>query len=280
MSLETGRTYTLDVVSERRIGLDLGRDGEALVLLPRREVPDELAVGDTVQAFIYTDSEDRLTATLKTPLVQLGDFACLEVVEVTRHGAFLDWGLDKDLFLPYSEMFEPVHEGDRVVVALDHGARGRVVAHARLARYLSDDLHNLRVGQQVTALVFGFNEHGALIVVDDEWQGMIHDSELHRRVRVGDRLTGFVKELRRDRKVEVSLVRPGAVARIDDATGRILAALDEDGGRLMLHDKSPPAAISRRLGISKKAFKKAVGGLLKEGRIRFVDGGIEAVGQD
>lgn len=277
MSLETGRTLTLDVISERRIGLDLGRDGEALVLLPRREVPDDLAVGDSVEVFIYTDSEDRLTATLKTPLVRLGEFACLEVVEVTRHGAFLDWGLEKDLFLPYSEMFEPVHEGDRVVVTVDHGARGRVVAHARLARYLSDDLHNLRVGQEVSALVFGFNEHGALVVIDEEWQGMIHDSELHRRVRVGDRLVGYIKELRRDRKVEVSLMRPGAVARIDDATSRVLEALRADGGRLMLHDKSPPEAIGRRLGISKKAFKKAVGGLLKEGRIRFVEGGIEAV---
>ena len=274
--LDAGRTYTLEVLRDVRIGLHLGLDGEELVLLPRRLAPDDVSVGDTVSVFVYTDSEDRLTAPPEVPLAQLGELACLDVVDVTPHGAFLHWGLDKDLFLPFSEMHDPVRVGDRVVVYLSHGARGRVIANARLARHLSDDLRDLEVGQPVKALVFGFNDHGALVVVDERWQGMIHDSELHSVVYIGDQLDGFVKELRRDRKVEVSLVRPG-LARIDDATQRILDALTEEGGTLQLHDKSPPAAISARLGISKKAFKNAVGGLYRQRRIRFVPGGIALV---
>lgn len=274
--LEAGRYHTLEVLRDVRIGLHLGRDGQELVLLPRKDVPDDASVGDTLRVFVYTDSEDRLTATTAEPFAAVGDIAVLTCVDVTPHGAFLDWGLDKDLFLPFSEMHVPVHPGDRVVVGIGQGARGRVVAGARLARFLSDDLRDLQVGQPVKALVFGFNEHGALVAVDRRWHGMIHDTELHARVHVGDEIDGFVKELRRDRKVEVSLVRPGP-ARIDDATARILDALQEDGGTLMLHDKSPPEAISRRLGISKKAFKKAVGGLYRQRRIRFVDGGIAAV---
>jgi len=275
--LDPGRHHDLEVLRDVRIGLYLGRDGEELVLLPRRHVPDDAKVGDTLRVFLYTDSDDRLTATTQQPLATLGDLAVLTCVDVTPHGAFLDWGLDKDLFLPFGEMHDPVQRGDRVVVGLSLGARGRVVAGARVARFLSDDLRGLQVGQQVKALVFGFNEHGALVAVDRRWHGMIHDSELHARVRVGDELTAYVKELRRDGKVEVSLVRPGPVARIDDATQRVLDALQQDGGTLMLHDKSPPREISRRLGISKKAFKKAVGGLYRQRRIHFVDGGIQQV---
>lgn len=272
--LEAGRTYTLSIVRDARIGLHLGRDQEELVLLPRRHAPEDYAVGDSIEVFVYTDSEDRLSATTERPKAQLGELACLEVVAVTPHGAFLDWGLDKDLFLPFSEMHHPAREGDRVIVKLTHGARGRVIANARLARHLSDELAGLEIGQAVKAWVFGFNDHGALVVVDRRWQGMIHDSELHAPVQIGTELDAFVKELRRDRKVEVSLVRPG-VARIDDATQRVLTALSEEGGTLLLHDKSPPQAISRRLGISKKAFKKAIGGLYRARKIRFVPGGIE-----
>ena len=271
--LDAGRHHTLQVLRSVRIGLYLGRDGEELVLLPRRDVPDDAAVGDELRVFVYTDSEDRLTATTAEPLVTVGDIAALTCVDVSPHGAFLDWGLEKDLFLPFSEMHQPVRPGDRVVVGVETGARGRVVAGARLARFLDGDPRALEVGQAVKALVFGFNPHGALVAVDGRYRGMIHDTELHEPVSVGQALDAFVKEVRPDGKVEVSLVRPGP-ARIDDATARILAALDEEGGTLMLHDKSPPAAIADRLGISKKAFKKAVGGLYRERRIRFVEGGI------
>ena len=286
MELALGRTQTLTVLRSTRTGHWLGRDGEELALLPHRlaapddeELPD-LSEGDDLEVFVYLDAEGRPTATRQQPAMERGELACLTVVDVTEHGAFLDWGLDKDLFLPFGEMHDPVRPGDRVVVGLDLGARGRLVASARMNRVLEGDPRELQVGQPVKALVYGWNDHGALVAVQRRHVGMIHDSELHRRVRIGDEVSGYVKEIRRDRKVEMSLLPPGGRERVDAATQKILDALAEEGGRLMLHDKSPPDAIAARLRMSKKAFKKAVGGLYRQRRIRFIEGGIESVEHD
>ena len=272
--LEPGRTYVLEVREDRRIGLVLGR-GDDTVLLPRREVPDDVAVGQKVHAFLYVDSEDRLSATLARPRGEVGEFAALRVVDVSEVGAFLDWGVPKDLFLPFAEMFSPVRRGDDVVVHIGHCARGRPVATARLARHFDRDTRDVEVGQPVELIVYGHNEHGALVVVDRRWSGMIHRDELHRRAPVGLHLRGFVKDVRPDGRLEVRLRplgREGAVA----AEEVLLDALRRAGGTLDLSDASPPEVIRARLQLSKKAFKQAVGGLYRKGLIRLVDGGIVA----
>ena len=270
-----GQTLTLPVTQDLRVGLVLAR-GESEVLLPRREVPDHVSVGDELTVFLYTDTEDRLSATLQRPLVEVGQFACLQVVDVTPHGAFLDWGLDKDLFLPFGEMFAPVHPGQRVVVHAGLGARGRVVASSKLNRHLDRGIDHLKVNDEVALMVYGFNDFGALVLVDKRYGGLLHDSEIHRRLSIGDELKGWVKELRPDGRIEVR-TRPLGLDGVRSAQATILEALQDAGGHLPLHDKSKPAEIERALRMSKKAFKRAVGGLYREGRLRLVDGGIELV---
>lgn len=273
--LLAGKSYTLSVLEDLRVGLVLGVGGFE-VLLPRREVPDDAKIGDKLDVFLFTDTEDRLSATLQQPKARLGEFACLRVVDVTEHGAFLDWGLDKDLFLPFGEMFTPVHLGQDVVVHLGLGARGRVVATSKLARHLDRDVRDVEVGQPVDLLVYSFTDHGVLVLVDKRWAGMIHSSEIHQRLSMGVNLRGWIKEVRPDGRLEVRLQPPG-IAGVEASQQAVLRALDEEGGRLGLHDKSAPADIERRLRMSKKAFKRAVGSLYKAGQIRLVDCGIERV---
>lgn len=273
-----GQTLTLTVREDIRVGLVLGQ-GPDEVLLPRREVPDNAKVGDQLTVFLYTDTEDRLSATLKRPRAQVGEFACLRVVDVTPHGAFLDWGLDKDLFLPYGEMYTEVHPGQDVVVHLGLGARGRVVATSKLSRHLDRDTRELRVGQQVRLLVYGYNDYGALVLVDRRWSGLLHDSEIHQRLQIGQELDGWIKEIRPDGRLEVR-TRPLGTAGMEAERQAVLTALESAGGRLDLHDKSKPTEIERALRMSKKAFKRAIGGLYREGLIRLVEGGIEQVHPD
>lgn len=273
--LEPARSYTMKVKQDIRVGLVLGL-GDDEVLLPRREVPEGALVGDELHVFLYVDGEDRLSATLARPRAELGDFAALQVADVTDHGVFLDWGIDKDLFLPFSELVEPLHPGNRVVVRVGLCARGRPVATARLGRHFERDLRSLSVGDEVDLLVLRFIEHGALVLVEGRFEGMIHRDEQHRRLAPGTALRGYIKDLRPDGRVEVRLRpigRDGAAA----AEQAVLEALEHGGGHLDLHDKSPPELIQQRLRLSKKAFKQAVGALYRQGQIRLVQGGIERV---
>ena len=276
--LEPARTYSLTVKQELRVGLVLGRADDE-VLLPRREVPEDVAIGDELRVFVYVDSEDRLSATLARPHGELGDFAALRVADVTEHGVFLDWGIDKDLFLPYAELIEPLHPGDDVVVHIGLCARGRPVATARLSRHFDRDLGSLTIGDEVDLIVLRFIEHGALVLVNGRHEGMIHRDEQHRRLASGARLKGYVKDLRDDGRVEVRL-RPVGRQGAQAAEQAILEALERAGGQLDLHDKSPPELIKQRLRMSKKAFKQALGGLYRQGRVRLVPGGVELVVPD
>ena len=232
-------------------------------------------MGERLDVFVYHDSEDRLIATTLKPRIEVGGFACLKVVAVNHVGLFLDWGLPKDLFLPHSEEKRPLQVGDHCVVHayLDPRTR-RVTATARLDRYLDNTPARYRRGQAVELLVVERTDLGFKVIVDGRHWGLLHKNELIKPLRSGQRTTGYIRELREDGKINLSLQPQGREA-ADSLSEQILARLRESGGRLALSDKSSPEDIVRQFGVSKGSFKKAIGGLYKQGLIAILDEHIE-----
>lgn len=272
-----GRFNSLQVVKHTEFGLYLDGGPQGEILLPKRYVPKDEPTepGEWLNVFVYLDSEDRVIATTLKPRVQVGGFASLKVVEVNRIGLFLDWGLPKDLLLPHSEEKRPLQVGDYCVVYcyLDERSR-RITATARLDRYLDNTPANYRVGQEVDLLVVERTDLGFKAIIDGQHWGLIHKNELFKFVRNGMSEKGFIKEVRADGKISLSLQPVGQAAR-DDLGEKILETLREAGGRLDVSDKSAPEVISRAFGVSKGNFKKAIGGLFKQGAIAIFDDHIE-----
>ena len=271
-----GRYNSLQVTKYTDFGLylDGGADGE--ILLPKRYIPkgEELEVGDWLNVFVYLDSEDRLIATTQKPKVQVGGFASLKVAEINRVGLFLDWGLPKDLLLPHSEEKRPLQVGDYCVVYvyLDQRTR-RITATARLDRYLDKTPARYVSGQQVDLLVVEQTDMGFKAIINNEHWGLIHNNEVFKFLRSGMRERGFIREVRADGKISLSLQPVGREA-ASSLSEQILAKLREAGGQLTLSDKSSPEQISSLFGVSKGNFKKAIGGLYKQGQIVIEADGI------
>ncbi len=271
-----GRYNSLQITKYTDFGLylDGGADGE--ILLPKRYIPkgEELEVGDWLNVFVYLDSEDRLIATTQKPKVQVGGFASLKVAEINRVGLFLDWGLPKDLLLPHSEEKRPLQVGDYCVVYvyLDQRTR-RITATARLDRYLDKTPARYAPGQEVDLLVVEQTDMGFKAIINNEHWGLIHNNEVFKFLRSGMRERGFIREVRADGKISLSLQPVGREA-ASSLSEQILAKLREAGGQLPLSDKSSPEQISSLFGVSKGNFKKAIGGLYKQGLIVIEADGI------
>lgn len=251
--------------------LDDGEGGD--ILLPRREIPKNVeAEPDAwLDVFVYHDSEDRRIATGRTPRVKLGQFAALKVVDINRTGIFLDWGLSKDLFMPHSEQKRPLQVGDWVVVhAYQDKYSARLLASAKLESFAKFDAteSGYQPNDAVELLVTERTEHGYMCLVDNQWLGLLHAHEALVPVRVGQKLSGYIRELRADGRLSLSLQMHGQQVR-DALSEQILVALDEEGGRLGLSDKSSAAAIAERFGVSKGNYKKTIGQLYKQGLIEI-----------
>ncbi len=274
--LHIGNTNTLTIARAVRFGMYLASDGEE-ILLPRKHVPDGVAVGDTVDVFVYTDSEDRVVATTRRPLAEVGEFAALRVRDAIRIGAFLDWGLDKDLFVPCQLQRTPMRRGEVhvVYVCLDEVSR-RVMGSAKLTRFLSEDTAELTQGQKVELLIHERSDIGLGAVVDGKYAGLLFHNEVFERLEVGNRRQGYVKRIREDGKIDLSLQPQGYVALMQTQSD-VLEALTAAGGFLPLTAKSDPNAVYSQLGISKRAFKKLIGDLYKKRRITISDDGIRLV---
>lgn len=271
--LAIGLYHTLTVLERRGDALLLG-NGADCALLPVTDLPPGTAIGDRVRVFVHTGSDGTPVATTRTPHAIVGEFACCHVVDVSPHGAFLDWGLAKDLFVPFREQHRPMAVGERHVVAVYLDERtNRVVGTSRLGKHFGYDASALREGQEVRLLVYGFNGLGTQVVVENRYAGLVYESETFRPLAVGDVATGWVRRVRDDGKLDVTLQRLGREAAVD-AQAILVARLLEAGGTLPLHDKSPPAEIARVLAMSKNTFKKAVGGLYKAGRLALLPDGI------
>lgn len=252
--------------------------GPHRVLLPATEVNTSMKDGDRLEVFLYQNSNGELAATLKQPKAQVGEFALLKVSAVTRHGAFLDWGLDKDLLVPYSEQPERMRVGRNYIVRIYLDNQGRTVATARIDHCLEKEKEkiDLREGQEVDLLLWEYTDLGAKVIINHRYGGLLYRDDLLPGQRRGDRFKGYIKRLREDQKIDVSL-RRGGVEEVKEAQQTILEALDREGF-LPLHDKSSPLEIKQLLGMSKKLFKKAVGGLYKNRLIELTDNGIRRKG--
>ena len=264
-----GRYNSLQIVKHTGFGLylDGGPDGE--ILLPNRYIPKDTPteVEDWLNVFVYLDSDDKLIATTEKPKVQVGEFASLKVVQINRVGLFLDWGLPKDLLLPHSEEKRPLQEGDYCVVYvyLDKHTR-RITATARLDRYLDKTPPRYKAGQEVDLLVVERTDLGHKAIINGQHWGLIHKNEAFKFLRGGMREKGYIREVRADGKISLSLQPVGSEA-ADALQALILQKLQENQGSLAVGDKTPPDEIARLFGVSKGNFKKAIGGLYKQGRI-------------
>ncbi|MFR0718041.1 GntR family transcriptional regulator [Pseudomonas putida] len=272
-----GRYNSLQIVKHVEFGLylDGGADGE--ILLPKRYIPKDTPteIDDWLNVFIYLDSEDQLIATTETPKLQVGGFASLKVKDINNAGIFFDWGLSKDLLMPYSEESRPLKIGDYCVVHayLDKRTR-RITATARLDRYLDRTPADYSVGQPVELLVAGETPMGFKAIINSRHWGLIHKNEVFKFLRSGMHVEGFIKEVRHDGKIALSL-QPVGKALGDSLQEQIMARLQAEGGTLAVCDKSDPQLISQLFNVSKGNFKKAIGALFKQGRIVIHDDRIE-----
>lgn len=272
--LNIGKFNTLQIVKRTPQGLYLDSDkGE--ILLPNKYIPEAIEIGDSVDVFIYTDSEDRLIATTLKPYALLDEFACLEVKHTTTFGAFLDWGLEKDLFVPLKEQHRMMQEGQKYVVRVCLDARTeRLIGVSKLAAFLSKDTENLQEGQEVSLLVHEFTTIGIMCIIDNEYSGMLYKNEVFKSLRVGDVLNGYIKNVRDgDGKIDISLRQEGFKG-IRDESDIIIESLKENDNFLPYNDDSTPEEIKHQFQMSKKTFKKLIGILYKQGKIVILDGGI------
>lgn len=246
---------------------------EGDVLLPLRLLPKGAEPGSQLNVFVYIDSDGRLTATTKRPRAVVGEFALLKVVETTTVGSFLDWGLEKDLLLPFGEQMEPVRRGNQVLVRIFLHGSGRIAASAKLDKFIIPADDSVAEGAEVELLVYTFTDLGAKVIINNRFGGLIFHTEMVVKPVCGERLRGFVKKIRDDGKVDVTLRKGGASEAAEDRD-KVLAALATHDGFLPLTDKSSPEAIAALLRLSKKSFKKAVGGLYKEGTVSILPEGV------
>jgi len=255
------------------LSLESGGD----VLLPKRQVPNDLEVGDEIDVFLYNDSEDRIIATVDEPFAELGQFACLEVTDVVKFGLFLDWGLPKDLLVPQSEVVRPLYNGDRCVVrvCLDEESN-RLYATTKITGFLEINCSDFKEGDQVDAMIYEFSDLGASVIVDGDYRAILHKSDMTEDLKIGDQKSFYVKSFTEDYRMNLSLRKPGFRGILDSKT-LILNLLKESNGVLKLHDKSSPEEIRNVLKISKKAFKQSIGRLYKDGLINISADGIQLI---
>ena len=258
--------------------LEGGEVGE--ILMPNAYVERGVRIGDRVTVFVYLDQEERLVATTETPLARVGQFACLTVSWVNEFGAFLDWGLMKDLFVPFREQRRKMEVGRYYIVYIYiDEASHRIVGTAKVDRYLQPAAAGAyRKGEQVALLVQGRTDLGYKVIVDHKYSGLVYHDQAYAELHTGDELTGFVSQVRRDGKVDVSLQSLG-VSRFRDFADQLLDELEQAGGTLPYCDDSSAEDIAERFGVSKKTFKRAVGALYKASQIHLIEGGISLGGQ-
>lgn len=271
---EIGKINTLAVVRETANGLYL--DGEELgeILMPTKFVTPEVKEEEKATVFVYTDSEDRLVATTEKPLAKVGDFACLRVNAVTSIGAFLDWGLPKDLFVPFSEQNAKMREGGEywVYVYLDL-LTNRVVASAKLHKFLDNTPPPYQIGDEVDIIILEETDLGYKAIVNEEHTGILYRNQVFSSLIPGMKTKAYIQKIRDDEKIDLLLEKPG-YEKVDAISQRILTELKNNRGFLAVSDKSSPEMIHSMFGISKKNFKKAVGALYKQRLIDFHSDGI------
>lgn len=275
--IQLGDYNTLKIVKTTDFGLYLDGGEEGEILLPSRYVPHHYQIGDLIKVFIYLDQEERLIATTETPLARVGDFAYLEVAWVNQYGAFLNIGLTKDLFCPFREQKIRMKQGDRhiVYVKIDEESY-RMMATAKVDRYLNSERPPYKHGDEVNLLVWQRTDLGFKVIIDNKYQGLIYDNQIYRHLHTGDTMKGYIDHIRQDNKVDITL-QPTGRAHTEEFSAILLQYLKDNNGHCPLGDKSPSELIQDYFSVSKKTFKRAIGDLYKQRLIKIGDNGIDLI---
>jgi len=272
-----GKYNQLNIVAITDTGayLDGGELGE--ILLPKRFLPEQCDVGQNIEVFLYLDSADRLVATTEKPLAQVGEFVSLKVIQVNKMGAFLDWGLPKDLLVPYNQQHTEMEVGKYYLVRVFLDQRtDRIAASSKLDKFIDIWPAEYQTGEKVNLIIGGKTDLGFKAIVNDLHWGLLYDNEIFQPLRIGKKISGYIKQVREDGRLDLILTR-GSKNKVNDFSEKLLAHIADNGGLSPLHDKSSPELIQRTLGVSKKTFKATVGNLLKKGKIALVKEGIKLV---
>lgn len=273
--MQIGKTQILKVNRHAEAGVYLADANGTEILLPNRYVPEICHIGDTLEVFVYTDGEDRPIATTVKPFAEIGQFALMTVKQITDFGAFLDWGIMKDLLVPFSEQRGDLKEGDKVFVYVyEDGVTHRVCASARWEKFTNSDVTSLNAKDKVSLTVASKTELGYKVVINGEFKGLIFSSDVFKPLHIGDKTEGYIEKVREDGKVDVRLKQNGYGA-ISAEAEKILDKLKSEGGFIPVTDKSEPELIYSLFGISKKTYKKAVGDLYKRRMIAILYNGIK-----
>jgi predicted RNA-binding protein (virulence factor B family) len=274
--MELGHYNTLTIARETQVGLFL-TDGKDDVLLPLKYVPKEYNIGDEIIVFVYLDHEERPVATTLEPYILMDEFGLLRVNYVNQFGAFLDWGLEKDLFVPFKEQARPMEKGKRYLVfAFIDKKTNRLMASSKTNQFLKNDELTVSVGDEVDLIISHITEVGINVIINDIHKGLLYKDQVYDDIRTGDRMTGYIKAIRPDHKIDVTLHKFG-YRNVEPNAEKILDELRASRGFLRLNDNSHPEDIKTVLKMSKKTFKKAIGSLYKDKLIEIKDDGIYLV---
>jgi len=271
--VELGKFNRLEIVKEVDFGyyLDGGEFGE--ILLPHNSTDQLHKIGDTLDAFLYKDSDDRLIATTNTPLAQVGEITSLKVVALTPVGAFLDWGLEKDLLVPFAEQASQMIEGNKYLVLVYIDVSGRIVASSKLDKRLDREPSNYEEQQHVNLVICDHTDIGYKAAINSMHWGVLYRNEVFKELRIGQKMSGYINRIREDGKIDLLLEKPGYVKN-DELGTKIIIFLKKNHGVSHISDKSSPEIITRLFGVSKKKFKQSIGALYKSGQILLTKEGI------
>ncbi len=274
--LQIGVYHTLKIDRETKVGLFLVNETDD-VLLPNKYVPNDFTIGDDLTVFVYLDHEERPVATTLKPLITLNSFAVLKVNYINTFGAFLNWGMEKDLFVPFKEQARPMEKDKRYIVTMYLDKQtGRLAASSKINQFLDKEPFDIEVGQEVDLMVSHITEIGINVIINGKFRGLAYQNEVFETVSPGYKTKGYIKTIRTDGKIDVSFQKQGFEA-IDDSSQQVLEALKQNDGVLRLNDNSHPEEIKSVLKMSKKTFKKAIGSLYKQKLIDINNEGIQLV---
>lgn len=275
--IEIGRYYNLPIIKTVDFGVYLDAGDDIEILLPRKHVPENCKIGDKLKVFIYHDSNERLIATTHKPLVVVGQIALLTVKSVTKVGAFMDWGIPRDLFVPFREQQKKMVAGQSyaVYVYVDEKSN-RITASSRIDKFMKKNTHEFEEGQEVELIVYDSTPLGYKAIINNSWIGVLYHSEIFRDLEIGLQAKGYIKKIREDNKIDLSLHSPG-YRKVDDIAMEILEQLKKVRDNTEISDKSSPELIYQLFGVSKKMFKRAIGLLYKQQLITIDDDGVHVI---
>lgn len=276
--IEIGRYNKLRILSQNTIGLLLGDKSGESVLLPKKYCPESYELDDEIKIFVYLDNKGNKIATNVTPKILFNEFALLKVTAVTDVGVFMDWGMEKELFVPFREQTQKMEEGRWYIVYLDLDKKtDRLYASSRIERHLQNEVLTVVGNEKVHLLVMQKTDLGFSVIINNAHKGLVFKNEIFKKLNIGDKLNGFVKKIHEDNKIDISIQPIGYTNFIDKNTELVYNALLKNNGFLAVTDKSSPDEISRQFGMSKKAFKKSLGALYKQRKIKLLPDGIELI---